>query len=198
MSGLQASAFFRFAMERFAWSAWHDRSTCCDRMPRSEHTALFERARGRGSGGAAQERWCSIGWPAGTRMPGRGATTTPYGPRSVQGSGSSRATTVGFALEGRGGDSPAPTGGSTRRAGSGGNSGLSVGEKRPPASPLITRNRSSHAGLRPCAPRGENRSDAAVLSPRPSLRWLRSEANALPRSAPELAVGARDGRRPTA
>jgi len=57
----------------------------------------------------------------------------------------------------------------------------------------------SCAGLAPLQPlRGGNRSDAAVPSPRPSLRWLRSEANLLPRSAPELAVRARNRIRLTA
>ena len=36
-----------------------------------------------------------------------------------------------------------------------------------------------------------------IPSPCPSLRWLHSEANPLPRSAPDLAVGARNGTRLT-
>ncbi len=97
-------------MKPSLWSGRHARSACFDRMSRSEHTALFERARGRGSGRAAAERWWSIRWLTrdSATWP-RGDHYTLFARAAFKGSGSSRARTVGFALEGRGDVSPAPT-----------------------------------------------------------------------------------------
>ena len=124
----------------------------------------------------------------------RGDHYTLFARAAFKGSGSSRATTVGFALEGSGGGSPAPT----KRgppAGRRGSVGFAVGDKEPPRLPLDHKEPvCSVRGLRPCNPSGEGTAEnAAVPSPRPSLRWLRSQANPLPRSAPDLAVGARSG-----
>ena len=188
-------------MKYFARSVQHDRSTCFDRLPRCEHNALFERARGRGSGRAAQEWWWSVGRLTGLRCLAAGRPLHPICPRSVQGKWELEGDNRRFRPRGARGRSPAPTMGGPPEGRRDPSESRDRGRRRK-AAPPPPRSQGAGlfcAGLAPLLPlRGGNRSDAAVPSPRPSLRWLRSEANPLPRSAPDLAVGARNGIRPTA
>ena len=118
----------------------------------------------------------------------------PICPRSVQGKWELEGDNRRFRPRGAAGAQPRTDKGGPpegRRGASGGIPESRSETRSPSASPLITRNRLVLCGA--CAPagllRGGNSSDAAVPSPRPSLRWLRSEANPLPRSAPDLASG---------
>ena len=191
-------------MKRFARSARHARSDVlrphasfrAQRSLRTRAWTRFGQSRARRVVIDRVAHWDSAAWP-------RGDYYTLFARAAFKGSGSSRATTVGFALEGRGDGSPAPTMGGPpegRRGLSGGSPAINGRDTEPLRLPFDHKEPVCFcAGLTPLRPhRGGNRSDAAVLSPHPSLRWLRSEANPLPRSAPDLAVGARNGKRPTA
>ena len=174
-------SFFRFAMKRFARSAQHARSRCFDLLHRSEHTALFERARGRGSGKAAQEWWCSIGWLAGLRCLAAGRLLHPICPRSVQGKWELEGDNRRFRPRGARGRSPAPTMGVHPRGGGVLPAGFRIRSKTrsPSASPLITRNRFVLCGAcAPAAPPGREplRRRGSLPAPLSPVAPLRGES----------------------
>ena len=108
--------------------------------------------------------WDCATWP-------RGDHYTLFARAAFKGSGSSRATTVGFALEGRGGGSPAPTKGGPpegRRGPS--ESRIAVGDEEPPRLPLDHKEPGcSVRGLRPCDPSGEGTAQTPRFPPRAPL-----------------------------
>ena len=209
------------------------RSRYFDRSSRSQHTALFERARGRGSSQPRKNGGARSGGSVGLGYLVAGRSLHSICPRSVQGEWELEGDNRRFSPRRRGGHSPghspAPTMGGHPRGG-----GVLPRESRvvglfKPDSPARHSAAPSLLGLfevRPRSPRphrqlivvrasrlhgagleGEERSDGPlcrpeayttreILSPHPSLRWLRSEANPLPRSAPDIAVGARNGIHP--
>ena len=107
--------------------------------------------------------WDSATWP-------RGDHYTLFARAAFKGSGSSRATTVGFALEGRGGAAPHRQWGSTRGAAGVRRDPGSRSETRTPRLPFDHKEPVCFVrGLRPCSPSGEGTAQTPRFPPRAPL-----------------------------
>ncbi len=148
------------------------RSRCFDRFSRSEHTALFERARGRGSGEPRSNGGARSGGSLGLRCLAAGRPLHPICPRSVQGKWELEGDNRRFRPRGERGRQPRTDkwGPPAGRRGVCCDCGFSIGNKRPLRFPLRSQGTGLfRAGLPPLRPAGEGTAQTPRFSPRTPL-----------------------------